>query len=142
MHNRCIYPIPRIRGLRHQVLTCPGTGPSMQFLFVGSHLCTRASFRQILADLPLPSASGYASISDTPTGDFHPIRSCPCRAYTTRCSRHPQAGAAERGRCPGNVSDPRNRKGQSLRPNYRTQDTSQSWVGQQHGPLKISYQFW
>jgi hypothetical protein len=32
--------------------------------------------------LPLPSASGYVSISDTPTGDFHPIRSCPCRAYT------------------------------------------------------------
>jgi len=31
----------------------------MRFLFVGSHLCTRASFRQILADLPLPSASGY-----------------------------------------------------------------------------------
>ena len=57
----------------------------MQFLFVGSHLCARASFRQILADLPLPSASGYASISDTPTGDFHPIRSCPCRAYF-RCS--------------------------------------------------------
>ena len=31
----------------------------MRFLFVGSHLCARASFRQILADLPLPSASGY-----------------------------------------------------------------------------------
>jgi hypothetical protein len=32
----------------------------MRFLFVGSHLCTRASFRQILTNLPLPSASGYA----------------------------------------------------------------------------------
>ncbi len=31
----------------------------MRFLFVGSHLCARASFRQALADLPLPSASGY-----------------------------------------------------------------------------------
>jgi hypothetical protein len=31
----------------------------MRFLFVGSHLCTRASFRQSLTGLPLPSASGY-----------------------------------------------------------------------------------
>jgi hypothetical protein len=31
----------------------------MRFLFVGAHLCTPASFRQTLADLPLPSASGY-----------------------------------------------------------------------------------
>jgi hypothetical protein len=46
-------------GLRHGVLTCPQTGPSMQFLFVGSHICHRASFGQFLADLPLPPASGY-----------------------------------------------------------------------------------
>ncbi len=31
----------------------------MRFLFVGSHLCIWASFRPVLADLPLPSASGY-----------------------------------------------------------------------------------
>ena len=31
----------------------------MRFLFVDSHLCTWASFRQALAGLPLPSASGY-----------------------------------------------------------------------------------
>jgi hypothetical protein len=31
----------------------------MRFLFVGSHLCPPASFRQALAGLPLPSASGY-----------------------------------------------------------------------------------
>jgi hypothetical protein len=31
----------------------------MRFLFVGSHLCIWASSRQFLADLPLPSASGY-----------------------------------------------------------------------------------
>jgi hypothetical protein len=31
----------------------------MQFVFLGSHLCARASFRQALADLPLPSASSY-----------------------------------------------------------------------------------
>ena len=58
---------------------------------VGSHLCSRASFRQILANLPLPSASGYASISDTPTGDSHPIRSCPCRAYTLGGTDGPSA---------------------------------------------------
>ena len=31
----------------------------MRFLFVGSHLCARASFRPPLAGLPLPSASSY-----------------------------------------------------------------------------------
>ena len=31
----------------------------MRFLFVGSHLCARASSRQTLAGLPLPSASSY-----------------------------------------------------------------------------------
>ena len=34
----------------------------MQFLFVGSHLCIWASFGQFLADLPLPSASGYPDV--------------------------------------------------------------------------------
>ena len=32
---------------------------TMRFLSVASHLCTRASSRQTLAGLPLPSASGY-----------------------------------------------------------------------------------
>ena len=92
MHNRCIYPVPCTLGLPHHVLTCPGTGPSMQFLFVGSHLCSRASFGPLLVESPLPSASGYVSISSTPTGDSHPIRSCPCRAYTfvpADCLRQP-----------------------------------------------------
>ena len=31
----------------------------MRFVFLGSHLCTWASFGPVLADLPLPSASGY-----------------------------------------------------------------------------------
>jgi len=31
----------------------------MQFLSVASHVCTPASSRQALTDLPLPSASGY-----------------------------------------------------------------------------------
>jgi hypothetical protein len=48
---------PAPGGLRHLVLTRPGTEPSMRFLFVGSHLCARASSRQPLAELPLPSAS-------------------------------------------------------------------------------------
>ena len=46
-------------GFRHVVLTHPGTRPSMRFLSVGSHLCARASSRQVLANLPLPSASSY-----------------------------------------------------------------------------------
>ena len=50
-------PVPG--GLRHLVLTRPETEPSMRFLFVGSHLCARASFGQPLAGLPLPSASSY-----------------------------------------------------------------------------------
>ena len=94
MHNRCIYPIPCTLGLRCQVPTRPRTKPSMQFLFVGSHLCTPASFGPSLAESPLPSASGYVSISSTPTGDLHPIRSCPCRAYTRRSSGTPQKRGA------------------------------------------------
>jgi len=50
---------PAPDGLRHLVLTRPGTEPSMRFLSVGSHLCARASSRQALAGLPLPSASSY-----------------------------------------------------------------------------------
>ena len=50
---------PAPGGLRHLVLTCPGTEPSMRFLSVGSHVCARASFRHPLAGLPLPSASRY-----------------------------------------------------------------------------------
>jgi hypothetical protein len=53
-------------GLRHLVLTRPQTEPSMRFVFLGSHLCARASFRQALAGLPLPSASSYpASIGSS-----------------------------------------------------------------------------
>ena len=73
--------------------------PIMQFLFVGSHHCARASFRHALAASPLPSASGYVSITGTPTGDSHPIRSCPCRAYTSACR-----GVGRPIRCRGNPS--------------------------------------
>ena len=50
---------PAPDGLRHLVLTRPGTEPSMRFLSVGSHVCVRASSRHPLTGLPLPSASSY-----------------------------------------------------------------------------------
>ena len=81
-------PVPE--GL-HLMLTRPRTVPSMRFLSVGSHFCARASFRHPLAGLPLPSASGYMgpipNTTGAPTGDLHPISSCPCRTYTRRCTR-------------------------------------------------------
>jgi hypothetical protein len=51
---------PAPGGFRHSVLTRPETAPSRRLLFVGSHLCAPASFRQHLAELPLPSATGYS----------------------------------------------------------------------------------
>ncbi len=33
-------------------------------------------------------------VTGTPTGDFHPISSCPCRAYTSGCSRRPRLRSA------------------------------------------------
>ena len=73
------------------------TRPCMRFLFVGSHLCTRASFAQPLAGLHLPSASGYHRYQNTgagsPTGDLHPISSCPCRAYQVRGADKPHTQA-------------------------------------------------
>ena len=81
---------PAPGGLRHLVLTRPGTEPSMRFLSVGSHLCARASSRQPLARLPLPSASSFIcphGHTGTPTGDFHPTSSRPCRAYASGSSR-------------------------------------------------------
>ena len=56
--NRRLYPIACTGGLRHLVLTCPATEPSMRCLSVSSPLCAPASFRPLLAELPLPSASG------------------------------------------------------------------------------------
>ena len=49
-------------GLRYVVLTYPETGPCMTFLFVGSQLCTRASFRRNLAVPPLPSANVWIKV--------------------------------------------------------------------------------
>ena len=88
---------PAPGGLRHLVLTRPGTEPSMRFLSVGSHLCARASSRPPLAGLPLPSASSFIcplGHTGTPTGDFHPISSRPCRAYTIASTRTAKSGAS------------------------------------------------
>jgi len=46
-------------GLRHVVLTRPGTPLSMRLLFVRAHVCARASFGHPLAGLPWPPASSY-----------------------------------------------------------------------------------
>lgn len=76
----------------------PQARPSIQFLFVSSHVCTQASFAQFLAVLHLPSASGYPCFIwnkfGTPARDLYPIRSCPCRAHTPSSSGHATAGFA------------------------------------------------
>jgi hypothetical protein len=51
---------PAPAGFRHLVPTRPGTEPALRFLSVGSPLCARASSRQLLAGLPLPSASSLS----------------------------------------------------------------------------------
>ena len=87
-------PYPRwITGLRYLVLARPRTRPSMVFLSVSSQFCAQASSRPPLTGWPLPFASSYRLMEplgyidgDPPTGDFHPISYCPCRAYTRRCT--------------------------------------------------------
>src|SRR3990172_3384548 len=49
-------------GFRHVVLTNPETGPCMLFLFVGSQLCTPASFGRFLAVPPLPLANTCVNV--------------------------------------------------------------------------------
>lgn len=99
VHNRRIYPAPGHHGLRHLVLTRPGAEPSMRFLFVGSHLCARASFGQVLAALPLPSASSYPDcIGSSHRGlsphQFMPMSGVHKRLQPTRLRRaaEPRAG--------------------------------------------------
>ena len=43
---------------------------------------------------PCPRLVVILSPSGPPTGDFHPISSCPCRAYTRRCTGPTTAGFA------------------------------------------------
>ncbi len=82
------------------LLARPRTRPSMVFLFVSSQFCDPASFRPPLTGWPLPFASDYRLITslsdmdgDPPTGDFHPISYCPCRAYTNQSWPTQQASA-------------------------------------------------
>gem|GEM_PF-5605366 len=59
----------------------------------------QASFRPRLAARRLPSASSCHRILDQTVillRGFHPISSCPCRAYPMPCSR-PSSAAADRG---------------------------------------------
>lgn len=91
-------PVPG--GLRCHVPTRPGTEPSMRFLSVASHFCTRASFRHPLAGLPLPSASGFIWPKDH-FRDSH--RGLPPHKFMPMSGVHPQFqptpnGAAERDR--------------------------------------------
>lgn len=98
---------PAPDGLRHPVLTRPGTDSSMRFLFVGSHVCARASSRPPLAGQPLPSARSfigpeghdrysYRGLSPhefTPLPGVHPPINLTCYS---RLRRPPQAGYRQR----------------------------------------------
>jgi len=61
-------PFPRTQGFVHVVQTHPETRPCMLFLFVGSSLCTPASFGRSLTVPPLPSASTCANVKITFAG--------------------------------------------------------------------------
>jgi len=74
-------------GLRHEVPARPQTRPSMQFLSVASHVCTPASSRQTLADLPLPSASGYHRLMTNPCRHSH--RGLPPHYIAPMLGAHP-----------------------------------------------------
>ena len=97
-----------------RVLTYPETGPCMSFLFVGSQLCTRGcrSFwslspaaRLSLCSSPSDDASRQrpclrlvflqclTTLQGLHTGDFHPISSRPCRAYTRQINSDANSAA-------------------------------------------------
>jgi hypothetical protein len=75
----------------------------MRFQSVDSRLCPRASSRQSLAKLPLPSARSYTAPEGRYTGGFHPRRSRPCRSY----DKSLQAGKALRASRPSSPVGPR-----------------------------------
>ena len=74
----------------------PETRPSMTFLSVGSHLCRwlppdpfsrrRPCLKLVVVHLSAPKLSSIW-MAGSPTGDFHPISSRPCWAYTIRLER-------------------------------------------------------
>ncbi len=67
-------------GLCHISQTHPVNRPCIQFLFVGSGLCRRASFTRPLAWPHLPSASGSASWQYRSHSGLSPPSYCPCWA--------------------------------------------------------------
>ena len=93
-------PVPG--GFRHLVLTHPETERSMRFLSVGSHLCTQASFRQPLAVLPLPSASGYPTVMMSSHRGLAPHKLMPMsgvhHAIERTLGNHPRAINVHRSR--------------------------------------------
>lgn len=95
MHKRRIYRGGRTGGLRCHVPARLGRlGLLCGFCPSPRTSCTRASSKQTLAGLPLPSARGYPRLQaclqvGTPTGDFHPISSRPCWVHTVRCTGRP-----------------------------------------------------
>ena len=70
--------------------------PSMQFLSVASHVCSPASSRHILTDLPLPSASGYHGFIMIPCRHSH--RGLPPHYIAPMLGAHIAVKAAPSGR--------------------------------------------
>ena len=81
----------------HRASTCcavspQGSRPSMAFVFLGSQLCrglpsddpSRGRPCRKLVIIAVHSVDGGSL-----TGDFHPVSTCPCRAYTSACSGRP-----------------------------------------------------
>ena len=101
VHNRRIYRVSRTRGLCDPWLTRPETRPCMRFL--GDAKSTSAHTFALRLPPHSPSRDCTClrlvvvisrrlyrqSDAGSPTGEFHPISSCPCRAY----QEHPADGA-------------------------------------------------
>jgi hypothetical protein len=94
--NGVLWTFPLPPGPTGFVVLCQlAQEPCMRFLFVGSHVCHRASFRPLLARrrpcLWLVILVVFISMNTigSRTGDFHPTSSRPCRAYTNRPTGSP-----------------------------------------------------
>ncbi len=73
VHKRRIYRRLRTGGLCCHVPAWPShpSALTMRFVSLASHLCSRASSRPLLAESPLPSASGYPSLTMSPSRYSH-----------------------------------------------------------------------
>ncbi len=81
-------PAPTIMN-HHRASSCcadspRGCRPSMAFVLLGSQLCRRLPSDRPSRDCPCLKLVVVVEYLDggSPTGDFHPISTCPCRAYT------------------------------------------------------------